>query len=132
MTQAAKTKPAAGATKKAGTAKKQTSSKGSTGDDESADNDMPKKQTVKKGKRGKVVLDSSSDESDSETVSKKPAAAKGKSVKVKQRNTLTQKQVTCNKCVELLREISQLVRFLINFVFPRMFSKDSLTLYPTV
>ena len=83
--QPAKAKAATAAAKKATTTKKATSSKGST-EEESADaGSLPKKQTATRGKRGKaVVLDSSSDDSDSAMLSsKKPAAAKGKTLKVR-------------------------------------------------
>ena len=77
------------ATKKAAATKKQASSKGST-EEESPDAKLPKKLATKKGKRGKTtVFDTSSEESGSEMISsKKPATAKGKTVKVRERTYL--------------------------------------------
>ena len=74
------------ATKKAAATKKQASSKGST-EEESPDANLPKKLPAKKGKRGKTtVFDTSSEESGSEMISsKKPATAKGKTLKVREK-----------------------------------------------
>ena len=102
--QPAKAKNTAAAAKKPVATKKPASSKGST-EDESPDANLPKKQAAKKGKRGKTtVFDSSSEESDLEVISaKKPAAAKGKTLKVRGENTIAKQYVSLRRCVALAR-----------------------------